>query len=76
MADTRPRAVQLVDTITSYVIHCTDVLTLVENDACQNPDITIGAIYAVDNLLCQVTAFAEELENIVSKLRRDGKLTD
>ena len=51
MTDTRPRAVQLIDTITSYVIHCTDVLTLVENDACQNPDITIGAIYAVDNLL-------------------------
>ena len=76
MADTRPRAVQLIDTITSYVIHCTDVLTLVENDACQNPDITIGAIYAVDNLLCQVTAIAEELDEIIRKLKNEGKLTD
>ena len=74
MADSRPRAVQLVEKINCNVIHCTDVLTLVENDACQNPDVTIGAIYAVDNLLCQVTAFVEELDNIISKLKNAGKL--
>jgi len=74
MADTRPRAVQLVDQINCNVIYCTDVLTLVKNDACQNPDITIGAIYAVDNLLCQVTEFAEELEGIITRLKTEGKL--
>lgn len=76
MADTRPRAVQLVEKINCNVIHCTDVLTLVENDACQNPDITIGAVYAVDNLLCQVTAFVEELDTLISKLNIAGKLMD
>lgn len=76
MTDTRPRAVQLIDKINCNVIHCTDVLTLVENDACQNPDITIGAIYAVDNLLCQVTAFAEELDNLITKMKNAGKLMD
>lgn len=74
MADTRPRAVQLVDKINCNVIYCTDVLTLVENDACQNPDVTIGAIYAVDDLLCQVTEFAQELEGIISRLKTAGKL--
>ena len=76
MTDTKTRAETLIDEINGSVIFCTGVLNLIENDECKSGSTCVSAVYAVDKLLCQVSVFAQELDNIIFKLKQAGKLTD